>query len=62
MCFFFFLTAVFHGQSGPVAVSDLSWTTPLVNAFLAAGQILGYSVRDLNGHQQTGLLCNITKE
>jgi hypothetical protein len=57
-----FLTAVYHSQSGPVAVSDLSFTTPLVNAFLAAGQILGYSVRDLNGHQQTGLLCNIIKE
>lgn len=47
---------MYHSHSGPVAVSDLSWTTPLVNAFLAAGQILGYSVRDLNGHQQTGFM------
>jgi choline dehydrogenase len=57
-----FLTAVYHGQNGPIAVSDLSWTTPLVNAFLAAGQVLGYPVRDLNGHQQTGMFNSIIKE
>jgi hypothetical protein len=54
-----FFTAVYHGQSGPIAVSDLSWTTPLVNAFLTAGQFLGYPVRDLNGHQQTGMFYSI---
>jgi hypothetical protein len=57
-----FLTAAYHGQSGSIAVSDLSWTTPLVNAFLAAGQVLGYPVRDLNGHEQTGMFDSITKE
>ncbi|GFG36677.1 hypothetical protein Cfor_09408 [Coptotermes formosanus] len=47
---------VYHSESGPVSVSDLSWTTPLVNAFLAAGQVLGYPIRDLNGRQQTGFM------
>ncbi|XP_021933322.1 glucose dehydrogenase [FAD, quinone]-like isoform X2 [Zootermopsis nevadensis] len=47
---------VYHSQSGPIFVNGLSWTTPLVNAFLAAGRILGYSVTDLNGHQQTGFM------
>jgi hypothetical protein len=56
------LTAVYHSQSGPISVSDLSWTTPLVNAFLAAGQFLGYPVTDLNGHQQTGMLHDIILE
>jgi len=58
----FFLTAVYHSQSGPVSVSDLSWTTPLVNAFLAAGQVLGYPIRDLNGPQQTGMLSGVILE
>lgn len=57
-----FLTAVYHSHSGPITVSDLSWTTPLVDAFLAAGQILGYPVTDLNGHQQTGILDDIILE
>jgi Choline dehydrogenase and related flavoproteins len=57
-----YLTAVYHSQSGPVSVSDLSWTTPLVNAFLAAGQVLGYPIRDLNGRQQTGMLSDIILE
>lgn len=47
---------VYHSESGPMSVSDLSWTTPLLNAFLAAGQVLGYPIRDLNGRQQTGFM------
>jgi len=54
--------AVYHSQSGPIPVNDLSWATPLVNAFLAAGQVLGYPVTDLNGQQQTGMLHDVILE
>jgi hypothetical protein len=34
----------------------------LANAFLAAGQVLGYPIADLNGRQQIGMLSDIILE
>ena len=48
-------TAQDRGSEGSIPVSDLKWTTPLGNAFLKAGKMLGFKVRDLNGAQQTGI-------
>ncbi|XP_071530904.1 glucose dehydrogenase [FAD, quinone]-like [Panulirus ornatus] len=47
-------TAEYHGRGGPVAVDDKRWGSPLLRAFLKAGQQLGYSVVDPNGPEQIG--------
>ncbi|XP_069691351.1 glucose dehydrogenase [FAD, quinone]-like isoform X1 [Periplaneta americana] len=47
---------VYHSRTGHIPLNDLRWTTPLVNAFLAAGEALGYRVTDLNGRHQTGFM------
>ncbi|PSN32223.1 Glucose dehydrogenase [FAD, quinone] [Blattella germanica] len=46
----------YDSTTGPVTISNLEWTTPLVSAFLAAGEELGYAVRDLNGPKHTGFM------
>lgn len=43
----------YHGDSGPMKISDLS-ETRLVKAFLAAGRELGYDITDVNGRNQLG--------
>lgn len=43
-----------HGTRGPLPVSDLRYTTPLAQSFLAAGQQAGFPVRDLNAGNATG--------
>ena len=43
-----------HGTRGPMTVSDLSFTTPLADAFLEAGRRAGFPVKDLNNGNATG--------
>ncbi|MBN8907118.1 MAG: GMC family oxidoreductase N-terminal domain-containing protein, partial [Rhodospirillales bacterium] len=46
----------FHGMGGPLGVSDLKTPHPLHDAFIAAGQELGYPYnRDFNGASQEGV-------
>ncbi|HEX2913264.1 MAG TPA: choline dehydrogenase [Chloroflexia bacterium] len=46
----------FHGQGGPLNVSDLRYTNPLSGAFIAACQEMGYTLnKDFNGAQQDGI-------
>ncbi|MBN8907954.1 MAG: GMC family oxidoreductase N-terminal domain-containing protein, partial [Rhodospirillales bacterium] len=46
----------FHGFGGPLGVSDLKTAHPLHDAFIAAGQELGYPYnRDFNGASQEGV-------
>ncbi|PTY36178.1 hypothetical protein BGP77_02375 [Saccharospirillum sp. MSK14-1] len=46
----------FHGQDGPLAVNDLRYPNPVVDAFIAAGQQAGWSHNhDFNGEVQEGV-------
>lgn len=46
----------FHGADGPLQVSDLGDVTPIVQAFLAAGQEVGLPLNpDFNGASQEGI-------
>lgn len=46
----------FHGGDGPLQVSDLPDVTPIVRAFLAAGQEVGLPLNpDFNGAEQEGI-------
>lgn len=46
----------FHGQGGPLNVSDLQSDNPLQNQYLAAAQEVGYPINhDFNGETQEGL-------
>ncbi|MEO1434381.1 MAG: choline dehydrogenase [Bacteroidota bacterium] len=45
----------FHGQGGPLNVMNRSYTNPLSDSFVQAGQELGYAKNaDFNGAQQDG--------
>ncbi|GAB6027860.1 hypothetical protein CHUAL_002078 [Chamberlinius hualienensis] len=46
---------VHHGRNGPLYVSDVPYKSPLVNAFLEAGQLHGFPTRDYNGQFQIGV-------
>ena len=46
----------FHGQEGPLTVSDVPFHTTLADAFLSAGEELGYKNRDVNGESQNGFM------
>ena len=50
----FFLLDVFHGKNGPWPVSILHHRTPLVEAWLEAGRLHGYTNDDYNGRNQKG--------
>lgn len=43
-------------MTGPLTVEKAPWTTPLSDAFLRAGQELGYPVLDINAASQTGFM------
>ncbi|MBC7750507.1 MAG: GMC family oxidoreductase N-terminal domain-containing protein [Candidatus Saccharibacteria bacterium] len=46
----------FHGQGGPLNVSDLQSNNPLQNTYLAAASEVGYPINhDFNGEEQEGL-------
>ncbi|XP_059474371.1 glucose dehydrogenase [FAD, quinone]-like [Neocloeon triangulifer] len=44
----------FHSSGGPLSVEYFNYQTPLVRDFLAAGNEMGYPVRDVNGGRQIG--------
>lgn len=46
----------YHATSGPLTVQEAPWHTPLVEAFVQAGQEMGYENRDVNGEHQTGFM------
>ncbi|XP_050699047.1 glucose dehydrogenase [FAD, quinone]-like isoform X1 [Eriocheir sinensis] len=46
----------YHGVTGPLTVEKAPWTTPLSDAFLRAGQELGYPVLDVNAASQSGFM------
>ncbi|KAI5696258.1 hypothetical protein M8J76_010557 [Diaphorina citri] len=46
----------YHGKGGYLTVQEAPWRTPLVLAFVEAGQELGYENRDINGEKQTGFM------
>jgi choline dehydrogenase len=46
----------YHGQEGPLHVSDPSWTSELAERFIASGEALGISRNDdFNGAEQDGI-------
>lgn len=46
----------FHGDTGPLAVSDVAEPNPLCDAFVASGRAIGLPVnRDFNGADQEGV-------
>ncbi|XP_075219565.1 glucose dehydrogenase [FAD, quinone]-like [Lycorma delicatula] len=46
----------YHGTGGYLTVQEAPWRTPLVLAFVQAGEQMGYPNRDINGEQQTGFM------
>ncbi|XP_053645778.1 glucose dehydrogenase [FAD, quinone]-like isoform X4 [Cherax quadricarinatus] len=46
----------YHGVGGFQTVGPAPWTTPLAQAFLDAGEELGYDARDINAERQTGFM------
>lgn len=50
------LDDVFHGRQGPLAVNDLRYNNPVVDAFIAAGEQAGWPHNhDFNGARQDGV-------
>ncbi|XP_014239854.1 glucose dehydrogenase [FAD, quinone]-like isoform X1 [Cimex lectularius] len=45
---------LYHGTEGPITVQRFTYKPEMTDDIVKAGQILGYSDRDLNGHNQTG--------
>ena len=48
-----YLRSGYHGRNGPLKFCDLK-KTPLIDAFLEAGQELGHPIIDINGKEQLG--------
>ncbi|KAF7263763.1 hypothetical protein GWI33_001199, partial [Rhynchophorus ferrugineus] len=46
----------YHGTGGLLTVQEAPWKSPLVVAFIEAGQELGYPIRDINGADQAGFM------
>lgn len=46
----------YHSMGGYLTVSEAPYKTPLADAFVRAGQEMGYDIRDINGEQQTGFM------
>ncbi|CAB0000697.1 unnamed protein product, partial [Nesidiocoris tenuis] len=51
-----YLIGPYHSRGGYLTVQESPWRTPLVLAFLQAGEELGYPNRDINGRHQTGFM------
>jgi len=43
-------------MGGYLTVSEAPYKTPLADAFITAGQEMGYDIRDINGESQTGFM------
>lgn len=48
--------SVYHGKGGFLTVQESPWHTPIVAAFVEAGNEIGYQNRDINGAMQTGFM------
>ncbi|KAK1137820.1 hypothetical protein K0M31_002314 [Melipona bicolor] len=46
----------YHSTGGYLTVQEAPYHTPLANAFVEAGQEMGYEARDINGEHQTGFM------
>lgn len=46
----------YHSTGGYLTVSEAPYKTPLAEAFITAGQEMGYDVHDINGPRQTGFM------
>lgn len=46
----------YHSTGGYLTVSEAPYKTPLAEAFISAGQEMGYDVHDINGQRQTGFM------
>jgi len=46
----------YHSAGGYLTVSEAPYKTPLAEAFISAGQEMGYRVHDINGQHQTGFM------
>jgi len=46
----------YHSAGGYLTVSEAPYKTPLAEAFISAGQEMGYDVHDINGQRQTGFM------
>ena len=51
-----FISESYHGYDGLMTVEDRAWKSNLPQAFIDAGIELGYSLTDINGANQTGIL------
>ncbi|KAF6217158.1 hypothetical protein GE061_001512 [Apolygus lucorum] len=51
-----YLIGPYHSRGGYLTVQEAPWRTPLVLAFIQAGEELGYPNRDINGRHQTGFM------
>uniref|UniRef100_A0A224XLN0 Putative glucose dehydrogenase n=1 Tax=Panstrongylus lignarius TaxID=156445 RepID=A0A224XLN0_9HEMI len=51
-----YLIGRYHSRGGYLTVQEAPWRTPLVLAFIQAGEELGYKNRDINGEYQTGFM------
>ncbi|KAK7080099.1 hypothetical protein SK128_020554 [Halocaridina rubra] len=47
-------TASYHGFGGPLSVDDQRWKTPVADAFLQAGQQMGFPIIDPSGPESIG--------
>ncbi|CAH1395381.1 unnamed protein product [Nezara viridula] len=50
------MDTTYHSTGGYQTVTDLSYQTPLVSGYLAAGEEIGFEVRDINAEYQTGFM------
>jgi len=46
----------YHSTGGYLTVSEAPYKTPLTDAFIEAGEEMGYDIRDINGERQTGFM------
>lgn len=58
-----YLIGKYHSRGGYLTVQEAPWRTPLVLAFIQAGEELGYKNRDINGEYQTGfMIAQVSRE
>ncbi|XP_014290348.1 glucose dehydrogenase [FAD, quinone] isoform X1 [Halyomorpha halys] len=50
------MDTIYHSTGGYQTVSDLSYQTSLVSGYLAAGEEIGFQIRDINAEYQTGFM------
>ncbi|XP_014290349.1 glucose dehydrogenase [FAD, quinone] isoform X2 [Halyomorpha halys] len=51
------MDTTYHSTGGYQTVSNVNYQTPLLNAYLAGGEEIGFQVRDINAQKQTGFMA-----